>query len=82
MMQRINDDDEDIKLYPRHSLIYTARESPFGHVSLNMYNLAREDFTNYTLTVDNGEEEPLIYTFCLNEGGCVIFYLCYSEETV
>ena len=68
MIKMINEENENLKLYPRHSLKYTARESPFGYINLSMYNLVREDFTNYTLTVDNGEGEALIYTFCLNEG--------------
>ena len=61
-------DSTDMKLSPRHSVKYTAREAPLGVVNVTISDVIDTDFTNYTLTVDNGEGEALTYSFYLYEG--------------
>ena len=58
----------DVTSSPRHSVKYTAREGPIGLVSVTIFDVIEADFTNYTLTVDNGEGEALTYSFYLYEG--------------
>ena len=61
-------DGVDLTSPPRHSVKYTAREAPFGFVNVTISDVIDTDFTNYTLTVDNGEGEALTYSFYLCEG--------------
>ena len=57
--------DVGTNLYPClcHSVEYTAGVAPFGVVNVTISN-----YTNYTLTVDNGVVNALFYTFSLNKG--------------
>ncbi|KAK3737788.1 hypothetical protein RRG08_061710 [Elysia crispata] len=61
------DDDSDLISAPRHSVQYTAGEAPFGVVNVTIFDLVEADYTNYTLTLDNGLRNALVYTFYLNE---------------
>ena len=61
-------DSTNLTSSPRHSVKYTAREPPFGFVYVTISDVIDTDFTNYTLTVDNGEGEALAYSFYLHEG--------------
>ena len=61
-------DSTNLTSSPRHSVKYTAREAPFGFVNVTISDVIDIDHTNYTLTVDNGEGEALIYSFYLYEG--------------
>ena len=61
-------DSTDLTSSPRHSVKYTAREAPFGFVNVTIFDVIDTDYTNYTLTVDNGEGEALTYSFHLYEG--------------
>ena len=54
---------------------YTAREAPFGFVNVTISDVIDTDFTNYTLTVDNGEGEALTYSFYLYDGKLTSEYL-------
>ena len=47
---------------------YTASEAPFGFVNVTISDVIDTDYTNYTLTVDNGEGEALTYSFYLYDG--------------
>ena len=58
----------DVTSSPRHSVKYTAREAPIGLISVTIFDVIKADFTNYTLTVDNGEGEALTYSFYLYKG--------------
>ena len=58
----------DVTSSPRHSVKYTAREAPFGFVNVTISDVIDTDYTNYTLTVDNGEGEALTYSFYLYKG--------------
>ena len=62
--------DVGTNLYPRlcHSVEYTAGVAPFGVVNVTISDVVEADYTNYTLTVDNGVGNALIYTFYLNKG--------------
>ena len=60
-------DFTDLTSSPRHSVKYTAREAPFGFVNMTISDVVETDYTNYTLTVDNGEDEALTYSFYLYE---------------
>ena len=62
------DDDTNLTSSSRHSVEYTAGVSPFGVVNVTISDVVEADYTNYTLTVDNGVGNALIYTFYLNEG--------------
>ena len=61
-------DSTNLTSSPRHSVKYTAREAPLGFVNVTISDVRDTDFTNYTLTVDNGEGEALTYSFYLYEG--------------
>ena len=61
-------DSTNLTSPPRHSVKYTAREAPFGFVNVTISDVIDTDFTNYTLTVDNGEGEALTYSFYLYKG--------------
>ena len=61
-------DSRDRTSTPRHSVKYTAREDPLGFVNVTISDVIDIDYTNYTLTVDNGEREALTYSFYLYEG--------------
>ncbi|KAK3726419.1 hypothetical protein RRG08_006204 [Elysia crispata] len=61
------DDDTDLMSSPRHSVQYTAGVAPFGVVNVTISDVVEADYTNYTLTVDNGVGNALNYTFYLNE---------------
>ena len=62
------DDDTNLTSSSRHSVEYTAGVSPLGVVNVTISDVVEADFTIYTLTVDNGVGNALIYTFYLNEG--------------
>ncbi|KAK3781291.1 hypothetical protein RRG08_061699 [Elysia crispata] len=66
-LERTND-DTTLTYFPRHSVKYTAGVAPFGVVNVTIFDLVEADYTNYTLTVDNGVGNALVYTFYLNEG--------------
>ncbi|KAK3730450.1 hypothetical protein RRG08_057506, partial [Elysia crispata] len=61
------DDDTDLTSSPRHSVQYTAGVAPFGVVNVTISDVVEADYTNYTLTVDNGVGNALNYTFYLNQ---------------
>ncbi|KAK3758268.1 hypothetical protein RRG08_055199 [Elysia crispata] len=52
---------------PRHSLEYIAGVAPFGVVNVTIFDLVEADYVNYTLTVDNGVGNALVYTFYLDQ---------------
>ena len=68
-------DSTNLTSSPRHSVKYTAREAPFGVVNVTISDVIDNDFTNYTLTVDNGEGEALTYSFYLYEGKLTSSYV-------
>ncbi|GFO08860.1 transposable element p transposase [Plakobranchus ocellatus] len=49
----------------RHLIEFSLRQAPFGVVNVTISDVVEEDFTNYTIIVDNGEGEPLLYPFYL-----------------
>ncbi|GFN84766.1 cell adhesion molecule [Plakobranchus ocellatus] len=51
----------------RHLIEYSPGQAPFGIVNVTIFFVEEEDFINYTLTVDNGEGDPLVYPFYLAE---------------
>ncbi|GFO46651.1 hypothetical protein PoB_007315600 [Plakobranchus ocellatus] len=51
----------------RHLIEYSPGQAPFGFVNVTISDVLEEDFTNYTITVDNGESHPLVYPFYLVE---------------
>ena len=53
---------------PRHSLEYTAGVAPFGVVNVTIFDLVEAYHVNYTLTVDNGVGNALVYSFYLDQG--------------
>ena len=74
-LERTNN-DTTLTYSPRHSVEYTSGVAPFGVVNVTIFDLMKDDYANYTLTVDNGVGNALVYTFYLNEGGtgnCVYF---------
>ena len=79
-LERTNN-DITLTYSPRHSVEYTSGVAPFGVVNVTIFDLVDADYANYTLTVDNGVGNALVYTFYLNEGGtenCV--YLSQTFE--
>ena len=68
-------DSTNLTSSPRHSVKYTAREAPCGFVNVTISDVIDTDFTNYTLTVDNGEGEALTYSFYLYDGKLTSWYL-------
>ena len=68
-------DSANLTSSPRHSVKYTASEAPFGFVNVTISDVIDTDYTNYTLTVDNGEGEALTYSFYLYEGKLTSGYL-------
>ena len=62
------DDRTNLTSSSRHSVEYTAGVSPFGVVNVTISDVVEADYTNYTLTVDNGVGNALVYSFYLNEG--------------
>ncbi|KAK3789470.1 hypothetical protein RRG08_059557 [Elysia crispata] len=61
------DDATNLTSSSRHSVEYTAGVAPFGVVNVTISDVVEADFTIYTLTVDNGVGNALIYPFYLNE---------------
>ncbi|KAK3770529.1 hypothetical protein RRG08_047598 [Elysia crispata] len=61
------DDGTDLMSSRRHSVQYTAGVSPFGVVNVTISDVVESDYTNYTLTVENGVGNALVHTFYLNE---------------
>ena len=61
---------------PRHSVKYTARKAPLGFVNVTISDVIDTDYTNYTLTVNNGEGEALTYSFYLYEGEIFPLGMC------
>ncbi|GFN93543.1 fibroblast growth factor receptor 3, partial [Plakobranchus ocellatus] len=51
----------------RHLIEYSPGQAPFGFVNVIISDVVEEDFTNYTIAVDNGVGDPLVYTFYLVE---------------
>ncbi|GFO46603.1 hemicentin-2 [Plakobranchus ocellatus] len=51
----------------RHLIEYSPGQAPFGFVKVTIFFVEEEDFTNYTITVDNGVGDPLVYPFYLAE---------------
>ena len=68
----------DLTKSPRHTLLYTVRVPPFGVLTVTITNLVEADFTVYTVTVDNGVGDALVYTISVNKGGC----LCGEPESL
>ena len=63
------EDVTNLTYSPRHTLKYTAGVAPFGVVNVTISSdVVEADYTNYTLTVDNGVGSALIYTVYLNKG--------------
>ena len=62
------DDDTNLMSSRRHLVEYTAGVSPFGVVNVTISDVVESDYTNYTLTVENGVGNALVHTFYLNEG--------------
>ncbi|KAK3791977.1 hypothetical protein RRG08_035468 [Elysia crispata] len=60
-------DNKNLTLSARHSVTYTATRAFFGLVSVLISGLMHEDFTLYSLTIENGVEDALVYTFLLKE---------------
>ncbi|GFN84771.1 hypothetical protein PoB_001127700 [Plakobranchus ocellatus] len=51
----------------RHLIEYSPGQTHFGFVNVTIVFVEKEDFTNYTITVDNGVGDPLVYPFYLVE---------------
>ncbi|KAK3706887.1 hypothetical protein RRG08_051290 [Elysia crispata] len=66
------DDDRNLITSPRQSVEYTADVALFGVVNVTISDVVETDYTNYTLTVDNGLGNALNYTFYLNEGSALV----------
>ncbi|GFR79802.1 hypothetical protein ElyMa_000564100 [Elysia marginata] len=62
-----NSDDADLTSSLRHEVKYTSTVAPFGFVNLTISDVVETDFTNYTLTIDNGVGDALTYSFSLNQ---------------
>ncbi|KAK3791951.1 hypothetical protein RRG08_023273 [Elysia crispata] len=65
-LRNIND-DTNLTPSPRHSVEYTAGVPPFGVVNVTISDVVEADLTIYTLTVDNGVGNALIYPFYMNQ---------------
>ncbi|GFS00434.1 neural cell adhesion molecule 1 [Elysia marginata] len=61
-------DNADMTSSPRHEVKYTSKVAPFGFVKVTISDLVEADYTNYTLTIDNGVGDALTYSFYLNQG--------------
>ncbi|GFR57921.1 vascular cell adhesion molecule [Elysia marginata] len=66
-LQRILD-NANLTSSSRHEVKYTSTVAPFGFVNVTISDLVKADYTNYTLTIDNGVGDALIFSFYLNEG--------------
>ncbi|GFR74470.1 protein amalgam, partial [Elysia marginata] len=62
-------DNADITSSPRHEVKYTSTVAPFGFVKMTISDLVEIDYTNYTLTIDNGVGDALTYSFYLSQAG-------------
>ncbi|GFS05748.1 neural cell adhesion molecule 1 [Elysia marginata] len=62
-----NVDNADLTSSPRHEVKYTSTVAPFGFVNVTISDLVEADYTNYTLTIDNGVGDALVYSFYLNQ---------------
>ncbi|GFO08863.1 hemicentin-1 [Plakobranchus ocellatus] len=51
----------------RHLMEYSPGQAPFGVVNVTIFDVVEEDYTNYTITVDNGVGDALVYPFYLVE---------------
>ncbi|GFS08184.1 neural cell adhesion molecule 1 [Elysia marginata] len=60
-------DNANLKSFPRHEVKYTSTVAPFGFVKVTIFDLMQADYTNYTLTIDNGVGDALTYSFYLNQ---------------
>ncbi|GFR61355.1 cell adhesion molecule 4 [Elysia marginata] len=62
-----NVDNADLTSSPRHEVKYTSTVAPFGFVNVTISDLVEADYTTYTLTIDNGVGDALVYSFYLNQ---------------
>ncbi|GFO36320.1 cell adhesion molecule, partial [Plakobranchus ocellatus] len=46
---------------------YSPHQAPFGVINVTISDVGEEDYTNYTITVDNGVGDALVYSFYLVE---------------
>ncbi|GFS19311.1 vascular cell adhesion molecule [Elysia marginata] len=60
-------DNANLTSSPRHEVKYTSSVAPFGFVNVTISDLVEADYTNYTLTIDNGVGFALTYSFYLNQ---------------
>ncbi|GFR79669.1 roundabout homolog 1-like [Elysia marginata] len=60
-------DNANLKSFPRHEVKYTSSVAPFGFVNVTISDLVKADYTTYTLTIDNGVGDALVYSFYLNQ---------------
>ncbi|GFR96644.1 neural cell adhesion molecule 1 [Elysia marginata] len=61
------DNSANLKSFPRHEVKYTSTVAPFGFVNVTISDVVEADYTNYTLTIDNGVGDALNYSFYLNQ---------------
>ncbi|GFR87307.1 protein amalgam, partial [Elysia marginata] len=60
-------DNANLTSSPRHKVKYTSSVAPFGFVNVTISDLVESDYTTYTLTIDNGVGDALVYSFYLNQ---------------
>ncbi|GFR60900.1 neural cell adhesion molecule 1 [Elysia marginata] len=61
-------DNANLTSSPRHEVKYTSTVAPFGFVNVTISDLEEADYLTYTLTMDNGVGNALVYSFYLNQG--------------
>ncbi|GFO46621.1 hypothetical protein PoB_007312600, partial [Plakobranchus ocellatus] len=70
-------DNTNVTGSTRHHIKYLPYQAPFGCVKVSISDVTIEDFTNYTITVDNGEaneSHALEHSFCLMEVNSTVNY--------
>ncbi|GFO08713.1 Down syndrome cell adhesion molecule [Plakobranchus ocellatus] len=50
-----------------HLIEYSPGQAPFGLVNVIIFDVEEEDYTNYTITVNNGVGDALVYPFYLEK---------------
>ncbi|GFR88449.1 neural cell adhesion molecule 1-like, partial [Elysia marginata] len=74
-------DNANLTSSPRHEVKYTSSVAPFGFVNVTISDLVKADYTNYTLTIDNGVGDALVYSFYLNKDALEVTFTKSSPST-
>ncbi|GFN88992.1 hypothetical protein PoB_001549800 [Plakobranchus ocellatus] len=77
-------DNRNLTGSPRHSVQFSSSYEPFGLVNITISDVVKEDFANYSISIDNGEGEALVLNFSIHEDfiASVILGIIFATSVV